>query len=418
MARTVGPVTLTRRAGAGCLAALLLAPASARAACTWVDSVTGWNGSLAWSYAHQASWSNGSIDYDGQTQDQLSATFELDVSFLGQASGPMEGTMTYFGHLDVDSGIGEPGYLEDQGSGPFDAYAPPEPEVFLFVDSFACTYTFSYGPGLGAEGTNTVKSGGATQTTAGIVEPGTLMIPNFLPLPETPQPLTFSGQVDAVTLPPLPPIVDPFYSVPDFAYDSAEFLGEAQLGKASAQWAFQPEGFTQPLNDSCAGAIGLLGSAAVQDTTFATSASDPTPTCGAGDRSVWFLVQVGASGTASVETSGSDYGTIVSVWPMAEPCGAITTQVACGAGSASWSATPGTTYRVQVARGSGVGGSLIAYATVPVPEPGWSAGWAAALTLAALWRTRRPRPSPARAGRRAPAERPRSAASQPARGSR
>ncbi|HSJ96916.1 MAG TPA: hypothetical protein VLC53_07585 [Myxococcota bacterium] len=42
---------------------------------------------------------------------------------------------------------------------------------------------------------------------------------------------------------------------------------------------------------------------------------------------------------------------------MSQPCDAITTQVTCDAGSASWSAKAGETYRVQVTRGSGGGGA-------------------------------------------------------------
>jgi hypothetical protein len=282
----------------------------------------------------------------------------------------MEGTMATFGHTDI-TGLGTSGYTEDRASGPFDAYAPPPPQVTLFLDSFACTYTFFYGPNLGADGTSSTKTGGGpVNTVESIVEPGSLVIPGMIPIPEQPQPLTFSGQVDAYAeLVPLPPILTPYYTPPGPAYHSAEFLGDAQLGKANAQWAFQPQGFTQPLNDSCAAAAAF--SSVIQDTTFATtSPSDPTPTCGAGDRSVWFLVQASESGVASVETLGSDYDAIVSVWPMAQPCGAVTTQIACGDGSVRWNAEEGETYRVQIARGSGSGGSLIA--PRPCPSPPWA----------------------------------------------
>jgi hypothetical protein len=361
--------------------AVALPPRPAHAACSWVESVTGWNGSLAWSYQHQANWSELPNTYAGQTRDQLSASFELESTFPGQASGLMEGTMTTFGHLDI-TGLGAPGYTEDQASGPFDAYAPPPPQVMLFLDSFACTYTFLYGPDLGADGTYSVKSGGAVNTTEGIVEPGGLAIPAILTIPELPQPLTFSGQVDAIAEG-IPPFGEVYYVPRGPAYNSAEFLGDTQLGKASAQWAFQPEGFQQPLNDTCAGAVPLTGTS--QDTTFATTAaSDPTPSCGNGDRSVWFLVQAGEAGAPSVETAGSDYDTIVSVWPMAQPCGALTGQIACGIGTATWNAEPNTMYRVQVERGPGGGGGSLT-AVVTVPEPGVGA-WAAGCGLLALAR--------------------------------
>jgi hypothetical protein len=366
------------------LLAVALPPSTTHAACSWVDSVTGWNGSLAWSYTHQASWSALNDSFQGQTQDQLSASFTLTqiVQGSGNAQGVMQGTMSNYGHVDITSSIPGvlPGFTEHSGSGPFDAYAPPPPQIFLFLDSFSCTYTFQYGSELGAHGTSRVKSGCCVNSSPTIVGPGSLDVPPQLPIPELPQPLTFSGVVDAVTLPPLAP-TEPFYTPTDPAWDSAEHLGEEQLGKASVQWAFQPTGFEAPLNDGCAGASVVSG--IVQDTTFATTAaSDPTPSCGTGDRSVWFLVQASESGTASVETTGSDYGTIVSVWPMAQPCSALTTQVACGAGTASWQAEAGQSYRVQITRGSGGGGgSLVGVVSVPEPT---SAAWAAGLALLAL----------------------------------
>jgi len=183
-----------------------------------------------------------------------------------------------------------------------------------------------------------------------------------------------------------------------------------QLGTASAQWAFQPTGYSHPLNDACAGASALSGIS--QDTTFAsTAASDPTPSCGAGDRSVRFLVQAGDSKLASLDTTGSDDGTIVSVWPMAQPCGALTTQLACGAGSATWSAEAGQTYRVQITRGSGGGGSLAA--VVSVPEPGAGAAGAACLALLALARRRARTDASRRRGRRRLAARAGTLASLP-----
>lgn len=374
---------LAEAVAAGLLAAgLPLQPA--QAACSWVDSVTGWNGSLAWSYRHDATWDDPFSHLHGQTRDQLSASFELDVQGP-VAQGLMEGTMATFGHLDETGKVtGLSGYTEEQASGPFDAYGPQQ--MRLFLDSFQCTYTFLYGPDPGAQGTSSVKSGCCVNTVPSIVDPGLLRIPPMLPIPELPQPLTFSGQVDALTLTPLPPFTEPFYNPKDPAYNSAEYLGEEQLGQASVQWSFQPEGFAQPPNDTCAGAVPLAS--VIQDTSFATTtASDPTSTCGNGDRSVWFLVQVDEAGLASVATAGSDYGTIVSVWPMAQPCGSITSQVACGSGTASWSAEPGVTYRVQITRAAGGGGgSLTAVATVPAPS---AAAWAAGITIACLARRER-----------------------------
>jgi hypothetical protein len=296
------------------------------------------------------------------------------TSFV-QASGPLDGTASVFPHA-------LPGYTQFQGSGPVDAYAPPAPKMYLFLDSVGCTYFFTYDQ-LGVNGTSTVKSGCCTNSVAAIDEPGTLNS-GVLPLPETSQALSFSGEVQAYAEE-IPPSGQPFYGPRNAAFQSAEYLGETQLGKANAQWTFQPGGTLHPINDACAGARAIDGW--VQDVSTATAAAtDPTPTCGDGDRSVWFLVQAAESGLATVDTQGSDYGTIVSVWPMAQACGALTTQVACGGGEASWVAEAGETYRVQVSRGSGSASGLVV--TAYVPEPAGALPFAAAaLTLG--WRRAR-----------------------------
>lgn len=354
---------------------------AARAACTWVDSITAWNGSIAWSYQHQASWSAFDHTYDGQTSDQVAISAELDASIPVYAQGPLEGTMAARQRLEDTPPEGLPGWTLLEGSGPVDAYAPPTPRMYLLIDSQNCTYSFSYDD-LGANGTSTVKSGCCTNSVPAIVEPGSL-VSGQSPIPETPQPLTFSGNVEAVTLPPLVPT--PFYIPDNPAFASAEYLGEEQLGTASAQWSFQPTSSIEPLNDVCAGAIGI--GAFAQDVSTATAAAtDPTPTCGDGDRSVWFVVQAAESGPATVDTQGSDYGTIVSVWPMAQPCAALTTQVSCGNDQASWTAEAGETYRVQVTRASGSTSGLVVTATVPEPDGALPLA-AAALTLG--WRRMR-----------------------------
>jgi hypothetical protein len=359
--------------------AVLGAAAGARGACTWIQSVDGWDASVSWTYNHQASWSDGlGYSYEGRTSEQVSFSAELETQSV-QASGPLEGAMSAVQRLDSTPPAGLPGYVDDQGGGLIRSLSPPPPQLFLTLDPQACHYTFLYGE-FGTDGTGTVKSGCCTNTTEIFIEPGNLG-PGLQPIPDTPQALTFSGPVPAVTNPPLS---DPFYSPPSPAYDSEESLGEGQLGNANVQWSFQPRDFVQPPNDLCAAAT-LIG-AALQDTTTATSsASDPTASCGTGDRSVWFLVH-GLEGLASVSTAGSDYDTVVSVWPMAEACGALTGELACGAGQATWNAEPGHSYRVQVERSSGSSGGLVIVATVPEPGSGASS---VATALAVAWLGRR-----------------------------
>lgn len=362
-----------------CAATLVAVPiAAARAACTWVESVTDWDGTIAWSYSHHASWNEFSNTYDGRTSDQVSLSGELDASFL-QAIGPLDGTASIFTRLDATPPEGLPGYTQFQGSGPVDAYAPPPLQMYLFLDSQNCSYTFSYDP-LGVSGTSTVKSGCCTNSVPAIDEPGSLSS-GLQTIPETSQALSFSGPVAAIAEG-VPPFAEAFYTPPEPAYGSAYYLGDMQLGAANVQWSFQPGGTSQPVNDACAGARSIGGW--VQDVSAATTAaSDPTPTCGDGDRSVWFLVQAAEAGVATVDTQGSDYGTIVSVWPMAEACGALATQVSCGNDAATWVAEAGETYRVQVTRGSGGASGLVVTATVPEPAGAISFA-AAALALGAL----------------------------------
>lgn len=367
-----------------CAATGVLAPiAAARAACTWIESVTEWNGTISWSYAHQATWSDGGDMFQGQTNDQVSMSADLDGFAPAFAQGPLEGTMTARQRLDVTPSVGLPGYTLLEASGPVDAHGPPPPQMFLSLDSQSCTYTFGYGQ-LGANGTSTVKSGCCTNSVPAIVDPGSLTS-GLQPIPETRQPLTFSGPVRTLTLPPLPPFYEPYYSPPNPAERSADFLGDEQLGKANAQWSFQPGNSVEPPNDACAGATAI--GAAAQDVSTATAAaSDPTPTCGDGDRSVWFLMQAEADGLASISTTGSDYATIVSVWPMAQACGALTTQLACGNGSAVLSVEAGETYRVQVTRASGSTSGLVV--TTFVPEPAGAMSFAAAALTLGWWRSR------------------------------
>jgi len=141
-----------------------------------------------------------------------------------------------------------------------------------------------------------------------------------------------------------------------------------------------------PPNDGCAGAA-LLAGPSIQDVSLATGApADPVSACGAGDRSVWFSFVPARTGTAAISTGGSGYSTVVSVWPQAQGCAGLTTEVACGQGGASVPVQAGVPLLVEVQRGTPGGtGDLQVHLT---PEP--DAGAAAALACAALaWLTRR-----------------------------
>ena len=174
---------------------------------------------------------------------------------------------------------------------------------------------------------------------------------------------------------------------------------------AFVHWSFVPGGSSLPSNDSCAAATFLFDSAS-QDVSLATDApTDPASTCGAGDRSVWFFFLPAESGTAQISTSDSGYSTVVSVWPVTQGCGALTTEVACSANGANGTSVPvqkGVPLYVQVRRSTPAGtGDLQIQLT---PEPGTAAGAAVACAWLALIArlsppisrpTRRPRTHPA-----------------------
>lgn len=141
-------------------------------------------------------------------------------------------------------------------------------------------------------------------------------------------------------------------------------------------------------NDVCS-AAAPLDAAQSLDASFATSAaSDPVASCGAGDRSVWFSYLPEASGDAQIATSGSGYPTLISVWQAAPGCGALATEVACGANAASVPVQQGVPLLIQVQRSApGETGDL---EIEIIPEPGAVAGFAlACAALAVVARARR-----------------------------
>jgi hypothetical protein len=83
-----------------------------------------------------------------------------------------------------------------------------------------------------------------------------------------------------------------------------------------------PTALPPPANDECANATVINGGGATQETSTATmGGSDPVPSCGNGSsrRSVWFRIE---GGPIFLNTRGSDYDTIVSVY--AGTCGNLT----------------------------------------------------------------------------------------------
>lgn len=115
-----------------------------------------------------------------------------------------------------------------------------------------------------------------------------------------------------------------------------------------------------PTNDNCGGAFALAAGVQVSGSTqWATN--DGSANCGSSATSpdVWFTYTTAGSGTVTIDTCGSSFDTVVSVYTGS--CGALT-QIACNDDNASagpcpggttsyltFTSTAGTTYRVRVA---------------------------------------------------------------------
>jgi hypothetical protein len=129
-------------------------------------------------------------------------------------------------------------------------------------------------------------------------------------------------------------------------------------------------------NDGCVGAASLEGSQS-QDVSFASDApSDPVSACGTGDRSVWFSFLPTESGTVQISTSGSGYSTLVSVWPEAQTCDALTTEFACGTNGASVPVQSGVPLLIQVQRSTPGGTGDLQIELIPEPNAAATAGLA------------------------------------------
>lgn len=117
-----------------------------------------------------------------------------------------------------------------------------------------------------------------------------------------------------------------------------------------------------PANDACSSATVIASiptTTAALDTTGATTAGDPTPSCGSAQdgATVWYEITPTQSGMIGIDTSASDYFTTVSVYTGT--CGALT-QVACSVGDpAIVNVTAGTTYLIEVSQFNAVGGGSL-----------------------------------------------------------
>ena len=125
-----------------------------------------------------------------------------------------------------------------------------------------------------------------------------------------------------------------------------------------------------PGNDACSGAIALAdGVSASGSTQWATN--DGTASCGSSSTSpdVWFTYSTSGSGSVVIDTCGSSFDTVVSVYTGS--CDALT-QIACNDDNGSagpcpggltsyvaFTSTGGTTYRIRVAGYASATGSYV-----------------------------------------------------------
>jgi hypothetical protein len=129
---------------------------------------------------------------------------------------------------------------------------------------------------------------------------------------------------------------------------------------------------TPPANDDCAApvVIGATPFADVRSTGFATTAAgDPDTVCGTGhdSNSVWYAFTPPAGGFVTIDTRGSTYDTVVTVFQGG--CGALA-EVACdddGAGTShlsllSFATAGGTPYLVEVTDYGSPGGGTLRFA--------------------------------------------------------
>jgi hypothetical protein len=138
-----------------------------------------------------------------------------------------------------------------------------------------------------------------------------------------------------------------------------------------------------PSNDLCSGAATLTaGTTFSMNTSNATTAGDPNPTCATNTgKGVWFTFTPSADGPLTVRTCGSNYDTVLQLYTGG--CGGLTSVAcndnSCGNQSAiTFIAVRGTTYRIFVAGRDNTSGDLKIF--IPLLPP--NDGCAGALALA------------------------------------
>jgi hypothetical protein len=357
----------------GLVPALLATPA--RADCNWVRSVASFDATLGWSwYSLKYAWDEpqpggGSATFEAMTQDAGSATGALAVGYSGVndvqlGEGTVMGSLRFLDRLGSTSSGSPPGFTQYAADGPILGAFEPLPTVDLYLDLQTCMYYWRFDSYAAGTFTTNSSSDPIEYLGVNIIQSGER------PIPDVAGPLDFDGAIHASSSGAPDELTAWFETLGSAAY-SAEHNAYAPrtFPDASVHWHFALGGTVAPDNDACTGARFLLGSDS-QDVSFATNAAtDPTSSCGVGDRSVWFFFVPTSTGTAHISTSGSDYSTLVSVWQVAQTCAALTTEVACGANGASVPVQAGVPLLVQVQRASGGGGGL----SIVMPEPGVSA---------------------------------------------
>jgi hypothetical protein len=364
---------------AACSALLGAAPGYAgdQPSCDWVNGIDAWSGSLSWTWNHHAEWARPPEYTDrADVQDAGGCTFELTGTAGFDFSGPVDGDLAFDDDWTEENLLGTVVEFDHTVlSGPIGAFAPGFPALMvLSLDTVACTYTFQMTPW--ADGMRTSKTlSQSVRSFPGVVHPGAQ------PIPALPGPLSFSGSIPVFLQAPSGAL-DPLYETRATAAQISQGHGARQ--DAPVSWIFEPGNPPAPANDFCIDAA-FLASSAQQDTSFATSdASDPTPSCGGGDRSVWFFFFATASGTAQISTAGSGYPTVVSVSPLTASCDALAPEIACGADGASVPVAANNAYRVQIRRSAPSGtGALVV--TLAAPEPGLALSCATALGALAVY---------------------------------
>jgi len=366
----------------------LVGAAPARAGtphCEWVQAVQHWEGSFGWSWTHHDQWSLfPSTSITASTGDSGGGTFALD-GFFGNFNGPIDGSLQFDDDYEAeDVPTGDVTFSHIVLSGPILGGLPGMPaQMVLQTDTIDCTYTW-HAVVVGA-GTHANEAG-----TENVDWQPNAFFPGVHPVPELPQPLAFSGPATVTQNPSIGSEAPQYVPYGDASSASLNRNGHPTPAPAQLSWLFDPGPGNEPLNDACAGATFLEG-AVEQDTSFATTdASDPAASCGGGDRSVWFTFFAPETGTAQITTSGSGYATTVSVWPVSQICGALTTEIACGADGATVPVQRNAAYRVQVRHAAGGGNGFLHFG-VSVPEPSTWGAVPAALAVLAQMRRSRPR---------------------------